>query len=148
MYSKPTMEIITTKSQSMERFITWEEIKERIKDVKSIIKDSKTYGIPRGGQYISAMLNPVNTPEEADYIVDDLLDSGETIKRWQKAYPNKDYIPLFNKQTEEEFTDKWLVFPWEVKEEPVKDNIIRICQYYGLKTVTSMEQLIQEYENR
>lgn len=142
------MENVFTKSQGMERIITWNEIIDRVNDVKGIVRNNKTYGIPRGGQYISAMLNPVDTPEEADIIVDDLLDSGKTMQQYIDKYPNKEYLPLFNKQTEDEFRDKWIVFPWEKKEEPVEDNIIRICQYYGLKEVNTIEELIHEYENR
>ena len=59
----------------MEHFISWKEIIQR---VNQLDKSLKYYGIPRGGQYISAMLNPVDTPEEADVLIDDLIDSGKT----------------------------------------------------------------------
>jgi GTP cyclohydrolase I len=36
-----------------------------------------------------------------------------------------------SKQTEDEFKDKWLVFPWEKKNENVEDNFVRILQYLG-----------------
>lgn len=115
----------------MERIISWQEIIERVNSIKQIVGNKKTYGIPRGGQYISAMLNPVDTPEEADFIVDDLIDSGATMDKFKADYPNKEYLTLFNKQTEENLKDKWLVFPWEKKEEPVEDNFRRILQYLG-----------------
>lgn len=108
------------------RSITWIEIIER---VNKLDKGFKYYGVPRGGQYISAMLNPVDTIEEADIIIDDLIDSGKTEQDFKKY--NKPFIALFNKQTEQEFKDKWLVFPWEVKEEPVENNFVRILQYLG-----------------
>ena len=113
----------------MEYIVTWEEIKAR---VSKFDKALKYYGIPRGGMYISAMLNPVNTPEEADILIDDLIDSGKT-KEDYKIY-NKPFIGLFNKQEEENIKDKWLVFPWELKEEPVENNFIRILQYLGEDT--------------
>lgn len=112
--------------ESKNRSITWEEIKYR---VSILDKNLKYYGVPRGGQYISAMLNPVDSIEEADVIIDDLIDSGKTEEAF-KIY-NKPFIGLFNKQTEEDLKDKWLVFPWEQKEEPVEDNFVRILQYLG-----------------
>lgn len=108
------------------RSITWEEIKYR---VSLLDKNLKYYGVPRGGQYISAMLNPVDTIEEADVIIDDLIDSGKTEQDY-KIY-NKPFVGLFNKQTEDDLKNKWLVFPWEEKEEPVENNFIRILQYLG-----------------
>ena len=108
------------------RSITWAEITER---VNKLDKTKKYYGVPRGGQYISAMLNPVDTIEEADIIIDDLIDSGKTEQDY-KVY-NKPFVALFNKQTEEDLKGRWLVFPWEVKEEPVENNFVRILQYMG-----------------
>lgn len=110
----------------MKKLITWSQIIER---VNKLDKSKKYYGVPRGGQYISAMLNPVDTIEEADIIIDDLIDSGKTKKEYEKY--DKPFIALFNKQTEKDLTDKWLVFPWEIKEEPVEDNFTRILQYLG-----------------
>jgi GTP cyclohydrolase IA len=106
--------------------ITWNEIKSR---VDKLDKSLKYYGVPRGGQPIAAMLNPVDTPEEADVIIDDLIDSGKTQTDYLKY--NKPFIALFNKQTEPELKGKWLVFPWEAKEEPVENNFVRILQYLG-----------------
>lgn len=108
------------------RSISWKEIIER---VNKLDKSKKYYGVPRGGQYIAAMLNPVDTIEEADIIIDDLIDSGKTELDYKKY--NKPFIGLFNKQTEIDFKDKWLVYPWENKEEPVENNFIRILQYLG-----------------
>jgi GTP cyclohydrolase I len=108
------------------RSITWSEITER---VNKLDKTKKYYGVPRGGQYISAMLNPVDTIEEADIIIDDLIDSGKTEQDY-KVY-NKPFVALFNKQKEEDLKGRWLVFPWEVKEEPVENNFVRILQYLG-----------------
>ena len=79
----------------MEYIISWDEIKKRV----SLLDFSlKYYGVPRGGTYISAMLNPVSNPDEADIIIDDLIDSGKT--RINYAKYNKPFIGLFDKQTE------------------------------------------------
>jgi GTP cyclohydrolase I len=109
----------------MERLITWEEIKER---VSRLDRSKKYYGVPRGGQYIAAMLNPVDTVEECDIIIDDLIDSGSTRERY--AATGKPFIALFDK-TEPELQSAWLKFPWECKDEPAEDNFRRILQYLG-----------------
>ena len=110
----------------MERHIKWNEIIDR---VKKLDQTKKYYGVPRGGQYISAMLNPVDTPNEADIIIDDLIDSGKTKLDYQKY--NLPFIGLFDKQKEIELKDQWIVFPWEANENPIEDNIIRILEYLG-----------------
>lgn len=114
--------------KNMKRIITWKEI---IEKVKNFDKTKKYYGVPRGGQPIAALLNPVDTIEECDIIIDDLIDSGATKKRYSEQYPNKEFIALFDKQSENDLKGKWLIFPWEKKNEPVEDNIIRILQYLG-----------------
>ena len=121
------MEIIVTNTQANQYKITWSEI---ITRANKLDKSKKYYGVPRGGQYIAALLNPVDTINEADYIIDDLIDSGSTQKRYSSY--NKPFIALFNKQNEIELKNKWLVFPWEVNDNiPIEDNIIRILEYIG-----------------
>lgn len=111
----------------MERIVTWKEIVER---VSKLNKNLKYYGVPRGGQYISAMLNPVDSVDEADIIIDDLIDSGATREKY--AHHGKPFIGLFDKQKEADLHGKWLIFPWEAKEEiPVEENFVRILQYLG-----------------
>lgn len=100
------------------RRITWKEVTDRVKDLDPTLK---YYGVPRGGSVISAMINPVDTPEEADIIIDDLIDSGATRERYKKY--GKPFIGLF------ESGDTWLEFPWEAEEQPAEDNIIRILEY-------------------
>lgn len=142
------MENESTKSQSMEYIITWNQIQKVAEDLiqKNILsKNTKVWGVPRGGQYLMAFFTPAKSPEDADVIIDDLIDSGSTFNQWQKKYPNKRFVAFFEKP----FGDKrWYIFPWEKKDEPLKDNIVRICQFYGLKNVESIEELITEYENR
>jgi hypothetical protein len=110
----------------MEYIVTWEEIKKRI---SCFDKNLKYYGVPRGGQYLAAMLNPVDTIEQCDIIIDDLIDSGKTREDY-KQY-NKPFKALFDKQEEIDLKDKWIVFPWENKNESVEDNVVRIFQYLG-----------------
>ncbi len=107
--------------------ITWVDIKERIKSLKLNPK-LKYYGVPRGGQSIAALLNPVDTPEEADIIIDDLIDSGATKDKYIIEY-GKPFIGLYDKQ--KEGIENWLEFPWEVKGEiDVEQHMSRVIQYF------------------
>lgn len=107
--------------------VSWAEITGR---VRYFDKSLKYYGVPRGGQYIAAMLNPVDTPEEADVIIDDLIDSGETMNKYREQYPDKPFVGLFSKD-EINLAGKWLVFPWEQKNESdVETNVQRLLQYF------------------
>ena len=94
--------------------ITWEEIYLKIDAMKDALdnKNDKIYGIPRGGQIIAGLTGlAVDTPEEANIIVDDLYDSGATYNKWVEKYPDKEFCFLFNKKFEHQNT--WLEFPWE-----------------------------------
>jgi len=107
------------------RLISWNEILDIVSDWD---RTKKYFGVPRGGQYIAAMLNPVDTPEEADIIVDDLIDSGKTRDKYQKMYPNKPFMALYDKTI---FNEGWLQFPWEIEgEKEIEDNVRRILQYF------------------
>ena len=108
------------------KHFTWQAIMERIAHFD---KSKKYYGVPRGGSYIAAMLNPVDTPEEADVIIDDLIDSGETRDKYASLYPNKPFVGLVDKQLEG-ITD-WISFPWEKQDESeVESNVKRIIQHF------------------
>lgn len=90
------------------------------------------YGIPRGGipaAYLVAGALPaavvVDNPEEADFFIDDLVDSGATRNRYTSAY-NRPFFALFEKG------DDWLVFPWEATVEGSAEDIpVRLLQFIG-----------------
>lgn len=110
-------------------YISWEEIKARITAFDS---SKKYYGVPRGGAYLSAMLNPVDNPEKADIIIDDLIDSGATMIKYQKAFPGKPFIGLFDKIKEPYLSGKWLIFPWETEdaEIDIENHFRRVLQFF------------------
>tara|TARA_R100001163_G_scaffold11614_4_gene10614 strand:- start:6294 stop:7130 length:837 start_codon:yes stop_codon:yes gene_type:complete len=115
------------------QFIHWEEVFTRLNKIKNKYKkDTKYYGVPRGGVIVAGLTgNPTNNIEEADVIIDDLIDSGKTMERYAKY--NKPFVALIDKR--DELRDDWLVFPWESKEqdtnETVEDNVTRLLQYFG-----------------
>jgi len=104
-------------------------------------RDVVLYGIPRGGthaaQLVLASLKELeipavitSNPEYATYFIDDLIDSGETKKRWLDKYPNRPFRVLFDKRKMTE--PGWIVFPWETYEqEGPATNIIRILEFIG-----------------
>lgn len=110
--------------QKNRRIVTWVEIKTKVARFQP---GGKYYGVPRGGQYIAALLDPADSPEEADFIIDDIIDSGATMERYQRLYPDKPFVALYHAQEEKD----WLVFPWELSENPGEDNIIRMLQVIG-----------------
>ena len=112
----------------MKYVITWQELYARI---EKLDKNLTYYGVPRGGSVIAAMTGrAVMTPEEADVIIDDLIDSGATAEKYKKLYPEKPFIGLFDKRIE--LQNQWLVFPFEKEEDgEVQDNLVRVFQYLG-----------------
>lgn len=99
----------------------------------------KIYPVPRGGVPVAYLLSSlgdyeiVNSPEEALVIVDDIVDSGETRRRYIESYRPFAFISLVHQLTPiEEKT--WIVFPWEQEEsgeEGIGKNVTRILQYVG-----------------
>lgn len=91
------------------------------------------YPVPRGGVPVALALAGtmpmciVDTPERADVIVDDLIDSGATAAR----YPGKPFFALIDKRTWEH-GDQWVVWPWEgTAEKGIEDHITRLIQFAG-----------------
>lgn len=101
------------------------------------------YGIPRGGVNAGLAIVPhmlannvplrmVDNPHEANFLIDDLIDSGATYNKWTAEYPGLVLYTLINKQTDVRFKDKWIVFPWEHNElGSFEDNVTRLLQFVG-----------------
>ncbi len=103
-------------------------------------KPGKCYPIPRGGvpaAYALASefnLEIVDTPEEADFFFDDIIDSGATLFKWCDKFPGKPFFALIDKldPKQKEKYNGWIVFPWEGEvEQSIEDNVKRILQYVG-----------------
>lgn len=95
--------------------------------------------VPRGGVPVAYALKAhlpnitiTGDPADADIFVDDLIDSGSTRDRYTARYPGRSFFTLLSKE-EVQFRDKWIVFPWETKDDnqPVEDNIVRLIQALG-----------------
>src|SRR5579864_8205247 len=100
--------------------MSWDEVYERVRK----LPEGKCYGVPRGGTFVAAMTsNAVDTYEEADYLVDDIIDSGETAEKWT----NLTRKPFFSLVSKDEGLG-WVEFPWERSdgEQPAEENIKRL----------------------
>jgi len=114
------------------KIIGWSEVYECLQDIKEQYPNAKFYGVPRGGVVVAGLTgNPTNNIEEADVIIDDLIDSGKTLERYAKY--NKPFVALIDKRKQKDIG--WIVFPWEAKEqdtnETIEDNVTRLLQYFG-----------------
>lgn len=100
------------------------------------------YPIPRGGipaayallPYLSGIARIVDTPEQADVFIDDIVDSGRTMDKFTTQY-NKPFFALIDKVNDKsllgEYKD-WIVFPWEGNEHAsIEDTITRLLQFVG-----------------
>jgi len=97
------------------------------------------YGIPRGGIPVALELSRmmhlpiVATPTEGSLIVDDLVDSGETLKKFPAHVTAVLYKkphspePSFHVET----LDGWIEFFYEKTEQDMEDNIRRMLEYIG-----------------
>ena len=134
----------------MEKFyLTWNEVYDWCDKIEIFYQPTmreplKVYGIPRGGLCLAGVLcdytpfcDLVVDIEEATLIVDDIVDSGRTKKKYTKLNKNASFEALVDKKKNKKWkNDKsWIVFPWENdKTDDFDDNIVRILEFYGKKT--------------
>jgi len=111
----------------------------------------KVYAIPCGGVPAAFAIGRhvhfemVDDPLDADYIVDDLIESGGTMSRFLgeaaistptgrkfisgRGAPKP--VVLLDKRSDE-WKGQWVVFPWEqTAEKGIEDHLIRILQFVG-----------------
>lgn len=98
----------------------------------------RCYPIPRGGvpaAYLVSSIHEmtlVESPEQADFFLDDIIDSGETMRKFCDEYPGRPFFALVDKTITPALADKWIIFPWEGNETgSIEDNIRRMMQFIG-----------------
>lgn len=112
------------------------------------------YGVPRGGVPASYLflaemqkIRPkiktvlVTSPHFADVIIDDIIGSGKTRKKYRSASHDRNqlFLALVDKQGVDIIIgNKWVVFPWEhvdlevqVLDSSADDIVTRLLQYIG-----------------
>lgn len=102
----------------------------------------KCYPIPRGGVPAAYAIYSstdcpfviVSKPEDADFFIDDIIDSGETMRRYCDNYPGRAFFALIDKMAGM-FVDDWVVFPWEQaadgSDTSADDIVVRLLQHIG-----------------
>lgn len=112
--------------------VTWENVFDRI--MGGGPRGKKVWGVPRGGSIVAGLLQickgnkVVDFAQEADIIVDDIIDTGKTKKDVEEELPGKGYWALVPNKT----PGKWVVFPWEEKgDQDVQNTVVRQLQYLG-----------------
>lgn len=113
---------------------------EATQELKQHPELKKAYAIPRGGVPAALAMvacypyiEMVDSPEEADFFIDDIIDSGATLREWVDEYPGRPFFALIDKLDHNcVYAEDWIVFPWEVNEESsIEDNIRRLIQFVG-----------------
>ncbi len=100
--------------------LSWDDVYRRLDNLSGIYEP--IYGIPRGGSIVAGLLGArstlqiVSSPEEANFCLDDIIDSGRTRDYYHETY-NLPTIALVDKQVEG-LIDTWIEFPWEISEGP------------------------------
>lgn len=133
----------------MKRILSHREVQVlafRLRDAITMagLQACKCYPIPRGGVSAAYMAYDttycpftfVNTPAEADFFIDDLIDSGETMRRFCDEYPGRPFFALIDKNNKDGFVvGNWIVFPWEVEDDgtdkSATDIVTRLLEFVG-----------------
>ena len=116
--------------------LTWDGIFHKVEELSNYIPDNlfKCYPVPRGGVPVALTLRNyinisiVDTPEEADFILDDIIASGATKKRYEK------YGKPFYALIPEPEPNTWYTFPWEIEngeDKSHEDIFTRLLEYVG-----------------
>lgn len=127
------MEVERTAPQVARYTLTWAEASERAMK----IPPGRIYGIPRGGRFVEAFMVGMSpgrwtaaaNPEEADFFVDDIIDSGATAKRYYALY-GKETLALVRSQE----GLGWIDFPWDrgtAEQSGPTDAVVRLLQFVG-----------------
>jgi GTP cyclohydrolase I len=98
--------------------VTWNEVYRRLADAPP----GRLYGIPRGGAIVAGLTGrAVDRVEDADWIVDDVTDSGRTAEEWTTRW-SKPVWSLFDRERDA-LGDNQLRLPWEGGEDLTEQRV-------------------------
>jgi len=131
--------------------ITWRQVGEGIRKISEALEGvtiRTVYGVPRGGLILGGLLSHqirclelCSTFGSANFngqivVIDDIVDTGTTIRALRVRYPRAVFASLFLRTTCNPagkivfaFPAKpgdWLVFPWEREDEPHTTSSTRV----------------------
>lgn len=114
-----------------------------LNDRKHLIR---VFGVPRGGAlalhsyltYARATgaaipFVPVLSPESADIILDDIIDSGKTRSFYEKRFPQTPFVAVIDKLNNPDHRQMgWFHFPWEPDPKmDIGSSVTRMLEYLG-----------------
>lgn len=116
--------------------LSWTHVRDLVQQLKRRIDQMpqfrgrvdpiRCYGVPRGGSIVAAMVGCPVPLEEAELIVDDIIDSGATFSRYSVSHPNIPFVALLDQP------GSWVVFPWEREDDRDEhEHVARIIQLLG-----------------
>lgn len=145
------MDAIVANAQIARHTLSWDDVRGAAEAMlrslstpeRNAARLAGIYGIPHGGTYAAMVLADIAgwrlccRPEGAAMLVDDLIDSGETVRRFSRYGAR--ILTLYRKSnappsdTGGLVQDGWLVFPWEAEREETEptDAVVRLLQFIG-----------------
>lgn len=127
---------------------SWEEVHSLVRNRLAVNlpgdRQVCVWGVPRGGVHVAQALKAVSGshvvlvehPSDADWIVDDLIDSGATEERYRRLFPTAHFFAVLDKRDwDEGERSRWVVFPWEQDEAGEAndhDQALRLLQSLGV----------------
>ena len=127
------------------RHITWLEVRAEAERIATTWRGrvETVYGVPQGGAPLAVMVSDLlNVPliQEptigmSTLVVDDLVDSGRTLREFFNHYKvdaafRKPHSPK-HLAPDAKTIDDWLSFPWEKNHGAPTDGIVRLIEYIG-----------------
>jgi len=84
-------------------------------------------------QAMNPAIKVVGQPSTADFIVDDIIDSGATRDRMAADYGGIKFVAIVDKGDARDRELGWVVFPWEGRDETadIEDTVIRQLEFIG-----------------
>jgi GTP cyclohydrolase I len=86
------------------------------------------------GTFTGGGLEIVECPDQADIIIDDIIDTGKTRKGFRSRFPEKPFFALVDKtHLDSHLEQEWVQFPWErmTGEQGPEENIVRTLEFIG-----------------
>ena len=126
-------------------FISWGKVNKLLDKIHEQCKDEVEYvaGIPRGGVILAVLYSHRFNVQYLEHpsnhyhnllILDDIADSGITLKKWKESLNVPLYGTLHYKKSscvEPDFygsklikEDRWIVYPWEKKDSKTIQNYL------------------------
>ena len=117
----------------IKKYLTWEEFLILLGPIQNQIRQEDiVFGIPKGGIIVANFLNCKKThdPSKCTIILDDIVDSGRTKKKFTEQFPDKKFLTVVDKQTDKNYQG-YIVFPWEEAEEDAEHTVAKIIEHLG-----------------